>query len=173
MIYKVGWLTTKSMDIINIIYLDQFSDHRNSKSHEDTTGMEIIRQLNGWVGAYFGVVGIGGIVIGTGRLLKERCKSRRIGVDVKGGIIKHRFDGDTNRLHRPFNTCNTGCVLAGIKIYLNMLDNESTNSQRRIQGPIVAVAADTGMKYTGSSLDTEFLDRHQIQHILYAKTKTN
>ena len=72
------------------VYLDQFSDHRNSKSHHDTTGMEIVRQLNGRVGAYFGVVGTGGTVVGTGRLLKKQCKTRIIGVDVKGGIIKAR-----------------------------------------------------------------------------------
>jgi cystathionine beta-synthase len=72
------------------VYLDQFSDHRNSKSHHDTTGMEIAKQLNGRVGAYFGVIGTGGTIVGTGRFLKEKCKTRIIGVDVKGGIIKAR-----------------------------------------------------------------------------------
>jgi cysteine synthase len=68
---------------------------------------------------------------------------------------------------------STGCVLVGIQSYLNTLENEPIDSERRIQGPIVAIAADTGLKYTGSLLDLEFLDKHQIQHTLHHKTKQN
>lgn len=72
-------------------YLDQFADHRNSKSHHDTTGSEIASQLNGRIGCFFGVIGTGGTVVGAGRFLKDKCKTRIIGVDVKGGIIKARY----------------------------------------------------------------------------------
>lgn len=68
---------------------------------------------------------------------------------------------------------STGCVLVGIQNYLDTLTNEPSNSPRCIQGPIVAIAADTGLKYAGSLLDTEFLDAYKIQHTLHSKIQLN
>jgi cysteine synthase len=64
---KNGWFLT-----------DQFRNPVNIQMHEETTGQEILDQMNGCVGAFVAGAGTGGTITGVGRRLKAAIPHVRI-----------------------------------------------------------------------------------------------
>jgi cysteine synthase A len=57
---------------------DQFSNPANPQAHRDTTGPEILRDLDGRVDVLVAGVGTGGTITGTGEVLRARNSTCRI-----------------------------------------------------------------------------------------------
>lgn len=57
---------------------DQFRNPANVRIHEESTGAEILAQLDGPVGAFVAGAGTGGTISGVGRRLKAACPGVRI-----------------------------------------------------------------------------------------------
>lgn len=57
---------------------DQFGNASNPKAHEETTGPEIFRDLNGRVSYFIAGIGTGGTLTGTGRYLKSKDPGTKI-----------------------------------------------------------------------------------------------
>jgi cystathionine beta-synthase len=70
------------------IYIDQFANPANPQAHEDTTGPEILRQMDGDVDAIVAGVGSGGTLTGIGRCVRDASpKTRMILADPQGSIL--------------------------------------------------------------------------------------
>jgi cysteine synthase len=54
---------------------DQFNSLANVRVHEETTGVEILEQAEGRIGAFVAGVGTGGTITGVGRFLKRSLRS--------------------------------------------------------------------------------------------------
>ena len=63
---------------------DQFGNPANAMAHEKTTGLEILRDLDGEVDFFVAAVGTGGTLTGTGRALKRACPACQV-VAVEAG----------------------------------------------------------------------------------------
>tara|TARA_R110002096_G_scaffold434832_5_gene658295 strand:+ start:106667 stop:107425 length:759 start_codon:yes stop_codon:yes gene_type:complete len=57
---------------------DQFRNPANIQVHEEQTGVEILEQTGGQVGAFVAGAGTGGTITGIGRALKSACPSVKI-----------------------------------------------------------------------------------------------
>ena len=57
---------------------DQFGNPANAMAHEKTTGLEILRDLDGEVDFFVAAVGTGGTLTGTGRALKRACPACQV-----------------------------------------------------------------------------------------------
>lgn len=64
--------------IPNSFIPSQFDNPSNPQAHFQTTGPEILHDMEGVVDAFVAGVGTGGTLSGTGRYLKEKCPSCRI-----------------------------------------------------------------------------------------------
>lgn len=79
--------------------LDQYRNAYNSIAHYDSTGEEIVNQLNGKVDLLVATAGTGGTICGLARKVKERCPNCVIvGVDPVGSILAYpdnlnKFEG--------------------------------------------------------------------------------
>ena len=72
------------------VFLNQFENEANIKAHYETTGPEILEQMNRDVDAFIMGIGTGGTIIGVGRRLKEEIGSVRIiGVVPRGSALLH------------------------------------------------------------------------------------
>src|ERR1700749_821607 len=70
------------------LFINQFANPANPQAHEDTTGPEILRQMQGSVDAVVVGVGSGGRVTGLGRLMaKDSPATRMILADPVGSIL--------------------------------------------------------------------------------------
>ena len=56
----------------------QFENTANPKSHEQTTALELLEDMDGKIDALVAAVGTGGTLTGIARVLKEKCPSIRI-----------------------------------------------------------------------------------------------
>ena len=64
--------------IPNSIVLQQFKNKANPQAHEQTTALEILKDTDGKVDAFVSVVGTGGTLTGTSRVLKQKIDSIKI-----------------------------------------------------------------------------------------------
>lgn len=62
----------------NGFLVDQFNNLDNPQAHYETTGQEIIEQLNEEVGGFISGIGTGGTLMGVARKLKEKFPNIRI-----------------------------------------------------------------------------------------------
>jgi len=58
-----------------VLFADQWNNLDNAKAHYDSTGPEILKQLDGKVDAFICSVGTGGTLAGTSRYLKEKNRN--------------------------------------------------------------------------------------------------
>lgn len=71
---------------------DQYNNEFNSRSHYDTTGVEIWRQTEGKVSHFAATIGTGGTVMGTGKRLKDyNPKVRVIAIEPDNAL--HGLEG--------------------------------------------------------------------------------
>lgn len=74
----------------NCWYVNQFANDANPKGHEETTGPEILDQLEGDVDAVVCGVGSGGTITGLGRFFRrESPKTELVLADPVGSILDH------------------------------------------------------------------------------------
>jgi cysteine synthase len=72
---------------------DQFAHPANPRTHEETTGPEILAQCGGRVGAFVCGVGTGGTITGVGRFLKAHVPGVRVVLaDPVGSRLAHLVD---------------------------------------------------------------------------------
>ena len=57
---------------------DQFNNPANVRVHAETTGVEILEQTHGHVGAFVAGAGTGGTISGVGRCLKEQVRGVKV-----------------------------------------------------------------------------------------------
>jgi cystathionine beta-synthase len=70
------------------VYINQFANPANPQAHEDTTGPEILRQMDGDVDAVVVGVGSGGTLTGVGRFMRNASqKTRMILADPEGSVL--------------------------------------------------------------------------------------
>jgi cysteine synthase len=62
----------------NSIVLDQFSNIDNPLTHEKTTALEILHDMDGDIDVFIAGVGTGGTISGVGKVLKEKIKNIKI-----------------------------------------------------------------------------------------------
>ncbi len=72
------------------VFLNQFENEANIKAHYESTGPEILEQMNRDIDAFVMGIGTGGTIIGVGRRLKEEIGSVGIiGVVPRGSALVH------------------------------------------------------------------------------------
>lgn len=72
----------------NAVYINQFSNPANPKAHEETTGPEILEQMEGDVDAVVVGVGSGGTLTGLGRFFRKASpKTKMVLADPVGSIL--------------------------------------------------------------------------------------
>lgn len=77
-------------DMDNAVYINQFANEYNVKAHYETTGPEIVAQMQGEVDAVVCGVGTGGTLTGVGRCLQEQVPgAEMVLADPKGSILDH------------------------------------------------------------------------------------
>lgn len=71
------------------LFLNQYGNEANVRAHYETTGPELLKQLNGRIDAFVMGIGTCGTIAGVGRFLRERLggKVRIIGVIPRGSRI--------------------------------------------------------------------------------------
>jgi N-(2-amino-2-carboxyethyl)-L-glutamate synthase len=70
------------------VWTDQYSNPANVLAHYGSTAPEILRQMNGRVGAVFVAVSTGGTLAGVGKFFHEKSPATRvIGVDARGSVV--------------------------------------------------------------------------------------
>jgi cysteine synthase B len=75
----------------DVVYVDQYSNPANPRSHEATTGPEILDQLGAPPTHLVTGVGTGGTITGTGRALREACGARIVGLQPEQAL--HGMEG--------------------------------------------------------------------------------
>jgi cystathionine beta-synthase len=81
-----------SEEIPNSFYPYQYGNPANPKTHYDSTGPEIWRQLEGKIDAFIAGMGTGGTISGVGKFLKEKNpKIKVVGVDPIGSLYYDYF----------------------------------------------------------------------------------
>ncbi|MDR3273256.1 MAG: cysteine synthase family protein [Flavobacteriaceae bacterium] len=77
----------------NSLYINQYFNKENTRSHYLTTGHEIWEQTQGKITHLIGCTGTGGTLTGAAEYLKEKNPEIKIiGVDAVGSILKKYFD---------------------------------------------------------------------------------
>ena len=56
----------------------QFENPSNPATHETTTALEILQQMDGKIDAFVSAVGTGGTITGTGKILKQKIKDIKV-----------------------------------------------------------------------------------------------
>jgi len=62
----------------NAIVLQQFSNSNNPKIHEETTALEILKDMDKNIDIFISTVGTGGTISGTGKILKQQIPNINI-----------------------------------------------------------------------------------------------
>ena len=90
--YKVAGRLAE--EIPNAFSPNQYANAHNPQAHYDTTGPETWRDTAGRITHFVAGMGTGGTITGTAKFLKEHNPGVRvIGIDAKGSLYRHFFDG--------------------------------------------------------------------------------
>ena len=72
------------------VFLNQFENEANVRAHYETTGPEVLEQMEGDLDAFVMGIGTGGTIVGVGRRLKEELgQVRVVGVVPRGSALLH------------------------------------------------------------------------------------
>ncbi|MDR2122649.1 MAG: cysteine synthase family protein [Flavobacteriaceae bacterium] len=126
----------------NSLYINQYFNKENTRSHYLTTGPEIWEQTQGRVTHLIGCTGTGGTLTGAARFLKEKNPDVKvIGVDADGSVLKKYFDTgevDPDEIH-PYQIEGLGKNLipealdfSVIDEYVKVSDEPSAYATREI-----------------------------------------
>ena len=75
-------------DMDNAFYINQFANQHNVQAHYETTGPEVVAQMQGKIDAFVFGVGTGGTLTGVGRYLREHVPhAEMVLADPKGSIL--------------------------------------------------------------------------------------
>ncbi|MBD3233891.1 MAG: pyridoxal-phosphate dependent enzyme [candidate division Zixibacteria bacterium] len=76
----------------NSFYVNQYNNPMNIKAHYETTGPEILEQMDGNLDYFIAGIGTGGTMSGAGKYLKEKLPSiKNIAVDPEGSVFYDYF----------------------------------------------------------------------------------
>ncbi|EIM2851010.1 cysteine synthase family protein [Salmonella enterica] len=158
------------------IFLDQFTNTSNPKTHYLFTGEEIIVQMKNKISAFICGVGSGGTIAGVGRRLKELNTEIKVigvqpkGCDIKNGVfIPHKIEAIAVGIIPPFIDFNQidhfidvdidevqelrdyltrkESIFIGISAGANILAAMKLSRQYKNTENIVTVAPDSGRSY--------------------------
>ncbi|KLU14623.1 cysteine synthase [Xenorhabdus sp. GDc328] len=158
------------------ICLDQFSNLSNPKAHYLTTGMEIIKQMNGNITAFICSIGSGGTIVGIGNRLKEFNKNIKIFAaqpkecDILNGVFNpHKIEATAIGMIPNFvkkdnidgvisidfdevqelrqHLCQKEGLFVGISSGANVLAALKLSKQYKKENNIITVAPDSGRSY--------------------------
>lgn len=83
----------------NVVILDQFSNPDNPASHETTTAVEILNDMNCDIDIFIAAVGTGGTLSGTGKILKEKLPGIKIiAVEPKSSAVLSGKDAASHKI---------------------------------------------------------------------------
>lgn len=129
-----------SKEIPGSFYVNQFSNPANPRAHEEWTGPEMLRQLDGDIDAVVVGVGSGGTMTGLGAFFaKASPKTKMVIADPVGSIIADLVN--TGRHDEPGSWVVEGvgedfvppnCDLQYAKAAYYVSDNESLNAAREL-----------------------------------------
>ena len=75
-------------EIPGSLYVNQFANPANPKAHEETTGPELLRQMEGRIDAFVCGVGSGGTLTGVGRFLRRHSpETEMVLADPAGSVL--------------------------------------------------------------------------------------
>lgn len=161
---------------------DQFSNENNVQSHYETTGVEILHDLNNSVDAFVAGVGTGGTISGVGRRLKENNSATLIvAVEpesspiISGGTVgSHKIQGiganfiprildrsvidqvitvkDEDAFVTSQKLASQEGVLCGISAGANVFAALQVAKKLGPGKTVVTVAPDTGERYLSTAL---------------------
>jgi len=134
-----------SKEIPGSVYINQFANPNNPKAHEEWTGPELLRQMDGDVDAVVVGVGSGGTLSGLGAFFaKASPKTRMVIADPKGSIIADLVNKGTHDEPGSWVVEGVGedfvppvCDLQYAKAAYYVSDAESLNAARdllRLEG---------------------------------------
>ncbi|MBR3613719.1 MAG: cysteine synthase family protein [Clostridia bacterium] len=163
---------------------NQFANEDNFRAHFETTGAEILKQLQEYVGGFVSGVGTGGTLMGTGKRLKKEIEDFKIvaiepdkmPIISQGKIIsQHKIEGigddfvpdlvDRNTIDdivlvNDEDAINMSRILAkelGLGIGISSGANliGSVLLNEKINKPVVTVFADDNKKYLTTDLSKD------------------
>jgi len=123
-------------------YINQFGNPANPQAHEDTTGPEIFRQMDGRIDAMVCGVGSGGTAAGLGRYFKQVSPSTQMVIaDPKGSIVAHYVNSGGEVLNEVGSWTVEGigedfippvCDLSNAKLAYTIPDAEAMAAAREL-----------------------------------------
>jgi cystathionine beta-synthase len=138
-------------EIPNSFLPQQYYNPKNPEAHYLTTGPEIWRDTDGKLTAFVCGVGTGGTISGTGKYLKEQNhKTKVIGVDTEGSVIKGYFETGKIEGYHPYLIDGIGEDFIPGNIQFEFID-EIISISDKYAYDITMSLAKTESIFTGSS----------------------
>lgn len=181
----------KLAENINGFLANQFSNVNNFYAHYETTGEEILEQINDDIGGFVSGVGTGGTLMGVGKKLKEKYKDLKITaiepekmpIISEGKIISnHKIEGigddfvpdllDREAIDRIILIDDDDAINMSRKISRDLGIGVGISSganligsiilQDKINKPVVTVFADDNKKYLSTELSEDLLNNEKF-----------
>ncbi|MCO6565260.1 MAG: cysteine synthase family protein [Apibacter sp.] len=151
----------------NSLYINQYFNKENTKSHYLSTGPEIWEQTQGKITHLIGCTGTGGTLTGAAQFLKEKNPDIKvIGVDAVGSVLKKYFETgevDPNEI-KPYQIEGLGKNLipgaldfSVIDQYVKVSDEPSAYATRELalkEGMMVGYTSGASLTATRTIADT-------------------
>lgn len=151
----------------NSLYINQYFNKENTKSHYLSTGPEIWEQTQGEITHLIGCTGTGGTLTGAAQFLKEKNPDIKvIGVDAVGSVLKKYFETgevDPNEI-KPYQIEGLGKNLipgaldfSVIDQYVKVSDEPSAYATRELalkEGMMVGYTSGASLTATRTIADT-------------------
>jgi S-sulfo-L-cysteine synthase (O-acetyl-L-serine-dependent) len=189
-IIKAGEIAERNKD--RYFMPNQFANKNNILTHYQTTGEEIIRQINGKIDIFIAGMGTTGTLIGTGTRLKEfNPKIKIIGVEPSLG---HKIQGlknlneatipkiyDPTLLDEKINVSDNDAYVTARRlareegIFVGMSSGAAMFAAIKVaakmkRGNIVVIFPDRGEKYLSTELYDQLYDQLDSNALIAEKT---